>query len=742
MAISTTHARIVAACAAGEWADLSGLPDDEREVEASFIRVLMLGLRQNGGPRRAPAGRFPRYRASSAGGEATGPFFVAPPGIRIKGARILGSLDLSDCVGEGGQGLPRLALDNCVFIHDGEAGVIDISGARLNALSLSWSRFARLRADSCRIDGDVWLTGVQPLNDWQAQVFPVDEPGWAQELSASVTDGTATQPVDKVDIKSEAAPRSWTEDQSDLCRLLFNGAVVAGNFNARFVRLRSSKGSYGLYLRGATIDGACHLNDAIVEGGIEASLASIGDVFQLDRARLIAEVDEAFSGQGLTVQQDMTFRGKLRISGRIWLLGAKVGNLFLHDALCDGAGRNVLSADKIRISGSFSVGRGFYASGGLRLVGAHIENNFELDRGVFVHGRDGYALNADNMNIGLDFLVRDDVNIKGGFRINGSQIEKDFDFQGVTVRGGEDGSLFARAVTVLDRFSLLGNVVEGEISVGDMSCGTFLDDPDGYQSVQRLFLDGFHYDRIDVKDGCWEDRARWLARQFASAEQVASAKPIRNLPKPKSLDDYHPQPYLQLARRLSAQGHEADARKILSLRRTVERKVASRRWARPFSWLFWAFFDYGLSATRAMATMIVALVVGAVLVSLANARGALVVDAQIVAVVGQASQSSELPPAPACGDQINAPIYAVDLFIPLIDLRQESKCEVGAAPGARLGPGVDIPAPGLGWTWRSAFAEVELWRWGKAIYGICGWILTSLAILTFSGVLRRQAEQA
>lgn len=59
MAISTTHARIVAACAAGEWADLSGLPDDEREVEASFIRVLMLGLRQNGAPVARRLAAFP-----------------------------------------------------------------------------------------------------------------------------------------------------------------------------------------------------------------------------------------------------------------------------------------------------------------------------------------------------------------------------------------------------------------------------------------------------------------------------------------------------------------------------------------------------------------------------------------------------------------------------------------------------------------------------------------------------------
>jgi hypothetical protein len=32
-----------------------------------------------------------------------------------------------------------------------------------------------------------------------------------------------------------------------------------------------------------------------------------------------------------------------------------------------------------------------------------------------------------------------------------------------------------------------------------------------------------------------------------------------------------------------------------------------------------------------------------------------------------------------CADNINEILYAADVFIPLIDLREENKCEVGAA---------------------------------------------------------------
>jgi hypothetical protein len=74
---------------------------------------------------------------------------------------------------------------------------------------------------------------------------------------------------------------------------------------------------------------------------------------------------------------------------------------------------------------------------------------------------------------------------------------------------------------------------------------------------------------------------------------------------------------------------------------------------------------------------------------------------------------------PRCGDDIRSLIYAADVFIPLIDLREEAKCDVGAAHG-----------------YAGSASEITVYRFAKAAYAVLGWIVTTLCVLTFSGVLR------
>jgi hypothetical protein len=69
----------------GEIADFTTMagPDGVKPaIRAGFLRKLLLGLEPN----------WP----------------VRMPGVRVKGARIEGALDLSDCSGAGGAGLPAL----------------------------------------------------------------------------------------------------------------------------------------------------------------------------------------------------------------------------------------------------------------------------------------------------------------------------------------------------------------------------------------------------------------------------------------------------------------------------------------------------------------------------------------------------------------------------------------------------------------------------------------------------------
>jgi hypothetical protein len=79
-------------------------------------------------------------------------------------------------------------------------------------------------------------------------------------------------------------------------------------------------------------------------------------------------------------------------------------------------------------------------------------------------------------------------------------------------------------------------------------------------------------------------------------------------------------------------------------------------------------------------------------------------------------------PSP-CDTEVSSLLYALDTFLPLIDLDQERRCTIRSAPPS------ERPDPYL--------AQ----RVMKALYELAGWLVTSLLILTVTGVLRRDLER-
>jgi hypothetical protein len=191
----------------------------------------------------------------------------------------------------------------------------------------------------------------------------------------------------------------------------------------------------------------------------------------------------------------------------------------------------------------------------------------------------------------------------------------------------------------------------------------------------------------------------------------------------------------------------------------LERKVRCSRLnpKRLALWLIDRFFGYYIFWPPVIVTFLMCWVVGWLVVDLANyghlrwppvgshgvpvvsfvklPRPILVVDAAPVSTLALTDDMEEKPDAPTaresvtlspdghfvkeirCGDQIEPALYAMDVFVPLLDLKQESKCTISAEHGV--------------WPWRIA----------KSLYAILGWIVTSALILTVSGIVRRQVER-
>lgn len=228
-----------------------------------------------------------------------------------------------------------------------------------------------------------------------------------------------------------------------------------------------------------------------------------------------------------------------------------------------------------------------------------------------------------------------------------------------------------------------------------------------------------------------EGRIQWLGRQYKDRK-----------PRP---EEYRPEPYERLARYFRGEGLYAEARRIARARLDLERKLKTFVLLRPALWCYGLLFDYGMSPVRAINVFLAFILVGSIGVYVADngldphkpppvapfvsrlptaIPSVLVVDAMPVNPVavdkearfdapgGSGATTSELD----CGAQIEPIVYALDVFVPALDLRQESKCAVTTRADA--------------WPWRAALAS----------YSMLGWIVSSLTILTISGILRRQAE--
>jgi len=169
-------------------------------------------------------------------------------------------------------------------------------------------------------------------------------------------------------------------------------------------------------------------------------------------------------------------------------------------------------------------------------------------------------------------------------------------------------------------------------------------------------------------------------------------------------------------------------------------------------WVMYRLFGYFRRPVRAIGTLIGAFLIGWAGVHFAKQQGMLVVDVNPVAsVVGRdqnqgvlgidftsdaAGPVRDLP----CPASVSEALYALDVLIPLIDLREESRCEVGRAQSPAQDP-AQVGSPKELRSWLRAVKEWTIesegfWAVLKALYAIAGWFIVSLSILTFAQVNR------
>ena len=795
------------------------------------------------------------------------PVPVSASGVRIRRAIVVGPIDVSDCTAAGGGCLPALSLEHCrllgrtdgkeAHIQDDEALVcLDLSRASLTSLSLRHSAFTHVAVLNARVEGAVDISGVQPLDSWEAHHLDFRRMVAFREAMTTAADNLRSgrdarafedlPPVAGGGYAGTASPPVMASQH--YCWLDLSGSRIQGSILARGVRLRAPRRDreglanvrrrprFALRLEATVVAGTLDARgSSVFDGGLSLYLAEIRDEVWLGGGCLLKEEGIALDGQGARLGSLFAIAPPLRTLGTIFLNSATIsGHLNFQAADLDGDGSSSLLAESATIGGDVTLGGGVAARGPVGLAGTRIGGALDF-RGAVLSGVSGAsgragtplercdAIHGSNLSVGSDAFLSDGFIAYGCVSLSGARIGDSFDLRGATLAGsvpnpfqsslaapqaafaptetsisalscsdmhvggtvrlgssrpparllvaqgrvtlqrasvGTDldiiNARIARSpsapaharvldlgwITVAGTLILDSNQFDGAVNLEHASTNVLCDDEGGYGGASSLHLNGLKYEAF------YEPQ---------SDQEAPDARPLVETRKAwlQKLPRYRPQPYANLARVLIRHGRPDEARDILVEKYRQERKERLRELhlallvRRPFdfactslfslaSWLWGFLFGYGLKPSRAIVTLLCAFAVGGAFFFVANLRRAMVIDQQPMAGYVQGDQmgavraTGEFASSVWCNTSIDPVLYALDVFIPLVDLRQESKCEMGRASDApRFFEGFNIRGT-------TVLSELSVYRHLKAFYALSGWLLISLSILTFSGVLQQR----
>jgi hypothetical protein len=383
-----------------------------------------------------------------------------PHGLRLRGARIIGRLDLENVTTD-----VHLELRDCLL----EQGVL-ARGARLSFVSLA----------GCQIE------------------HPSEPPLAADRLACSVLDLSGT--------------RITGHANADAVRLA--GARIGGSLDCDDAAFHSDSGAalyaYGLEVSlGVFLSGGFAATGAGQIGAVSLVSARIGGSLDCDGAVLANDSGPALAATNLEVAQDVNLHEGFAATGAgqkgaVCLDSARIGG----SLDCDGAElRNgsgpALSADDLKVGQNVLCDR-LTADGGV-VLGGHIPRLLSLE-GATLSSRGGYALLADGLRVDGTVFCRNGFTAEGEVRLPGAQIGGRLYFDGAKLSNPGGQALIASRLTVgQDLYCRQAFRVEGAVILAGARIGGNLDcdgadlrnnsgpalQADGLQVDQAMLLRGF-----------------------------------------------------------------------------------------------------------------------------------------------------------------------------------------------------------------------------------------------------------
>ena len=484
---------------------------------------------------------------------------------------------------------------------------------------------------------------------------------------------------------------------------------------------------YGLIFSNCLFTGKMHLigvecaeldlaGSRLEEGLIATGLKTTGSVFLSRDPSLGNAGHEFYAGQ------------EVRLSG-----ASIGGNLDCGGGEFHNPDGDALAADRLMVGGHVLLRNDFSAEGEVRLSGTNIGGNLDCSAGSLSSSYDR-ALIADGITTKGDVFFRRDFSTEGEVRLSGANIGGEL----ICVSGkihnqngpalSADGLTIHGSISLSENLSIIGDVrfsganihggllwkniehKQGSVDLSYTKTSVLKDDISSWES-SKVDLRGFSYDYFDNFENA-EFRIKWLEN------------------RPKNIS-FSPLPYEQAAKTLFGMGHIDDAQKILLKMERLQTSDLHFGLRKIGRWIWDGLAGYGYRWRRTVYEMLGIVIVGAVLFSCADESKRMVphqpavlsnAEYQKMAVAQDANPKAIVAELFPEYPEFNALLYSVDVFIPFFALHQE--------PYWYPKPSREDPF------W---IRYLLIWYW---IEIAAGWVLTSLLLLSITGLLRPRQESA
>ncbi|HEY9660747.1 MAG TPA: hypothetical protein V6C65_20000, partial [Allocoleopsis sp.] len=462
----------------------------------------------------------------------------------------------------------------------------------------------------------------------------------------------------------------------------------------------------------------------------------------------------------VNIEGNLELNKRFQSFGEVLFAGAKIGGKFdCEKGKFNHPNGIALLADAIDVRGSVFLTNGFCANGQVRLVGATIGRNLNCKAGKFNNPKadenNGIALSADGISVGGTLFLTDKFDAKGEVRLTRASIGNNLDCGNGAFNNSGGTALSAIGVDVKgDVFLRQGFSAEGMVNLSRASIGGVLGcqkakkvslnlefakiqnlklgEKNSWTEKGKLRLNGLVYESIDIEASDISQRQNkkptWFNGCFHKAEPVELYWLRHQYSEKVDRSQFLPQPYEQLAKVLKAHGKESEAIQVLIGKEDDQRQYdglnpLSKCWNR----FLGLAIGHGYQPERSVVAALcwVGLGWGVFHCGYSHKLISPTTDSfmsnQSKPTLDQIQQIDAHPNYP----KFNPLIYSLDTFLPVVDLRLESYW----LPNANS-PNLDREEPIL-LVKSGAWVRYYLW-----IHILMGWILTSLIVASFSGLVR------